>query len=191
MKCLYKSSYQWIKAELSYNVKKEMAIHSSILAWRIPGTEEPGGLPSMGSHRVGHDWSDLAAAAAASYNKTWESQWLKTARFNSFSCHMSFSDGRWLCSTCQPLWQLGKGQPPVVSLLVSRQSKKRGGNAVDHTQAPKASAYRWQVLHFPTFHCPKQIVCPWLTSVRALCNLPQRRGSEKRALNICKQESDT
>ena len=42
-----------------------MATHSSILAWRIPGTEEPGGLPSMGSHRVEHDWSDLAAAAAA------------------------------------------------------------------------------------------------------------------------------
>ena len=43
-----------------------MATHSSVLAWRIPGTGEPGGLPSMGSHRVGHDWSDLAAAAAAS-----------------------------------------------------------------------------------------------------------------------------
>ena len=38
-----------------------MATHSSVLAWRIPGTGEPGGLPSMGSHRVGHDWSDLAA----------------------------------------------------------------------------------------------------------------------------------
>ena len=37
--------------------------HSSVLAWRIPGTGEPGGLPSMGLHRVGHDWSDLAAAA--------------------------------------------------------------------------------------------------------------------------------
>ena len=36
-------------------LEKEMATHSSILAWRIPGTEEPGGLPSMGSHRVGHD----------------------------------------------------------------------------------------------------------------------------------------
>ena len=41
-----------------------MATHSSVLAWRILGTGEPGGLPSMGSHRVGHDWSDLAAAAA-------------------------------------------------------------------------------------------------------------------------------
>jgi len=44
-------------------LEKEMANHSSVLAWRIPGTGEPGGLPSMGSHRVGHDWSDLAAAA--------------------------------------------------------------------------------------------------------------------------------
>jgi len=47
-------------------LEKEMATHSSVLAWRIPGTGEPSGLPSMGSHRVGHDWSDLAAAAAAS-----------------------------------------------------------------------------------------------------------------------------
>ena len=39
-----------------------MATHSSVLAWRIPGTKEPVGLPSMGLHRVGHDWSDLAAA---------------------------------------------------------------------------------------------------------------------------------
>ena len=45
-------------------LEKEMATHSSVLAWRIPGTGEPGGLPSTGSHGVGHDWSDLAAAAA-------------------------------------------------------------------------------------------------------------------------------
>ena len=47
-----------------YALEKEMATYSSVLAWRIPGTEEPGGLPSMGSHR---DWSDLAATAAAAY----------------------------------------------------------------------------------------------------------------------------
>ena len=46
-----------------------MATHPSVLACRIPGTGEPGGLLSMGSHRVGHDGSDLAAAAAAIYNK--------------------------------------------------------------------------------------------------------------------------
>ena len=43
-------------------LEKEMATHSSVLAWRIPGTGEPSGLPSMGSHTVGHDWSDLAIA---------------------------------------------------------------------------------------------------------------------------------
>ena len=43
--------------------EKEMATHSSVLAWRIPGTVEPDGLPSLGSHRVRHYWSNLAAAA--------------------------------------------------------------------------------------------------------------------------------
>ena len=51
-------------------LEKEMATHSGGLAWRIPGTGEPGGLPSVGSHRVGHDWSDLAAAAAAKKNRS-------------------------------------------------------------------------------------------------------------------------
>ena len=45
-----------------------MATNSSVLAWRIPGTEEPSGLPSMGSHKVRHNSSDLAAAAAADLN---------------------------------------------------------------------------------------------------------------------------
>ena len=45
-------------------LEKEMATHSSVLAWRIPGTGDPGVLPFMGLHRVGHDWSNLAAAAA-------------------------------------------------------------------------------------------------------------------------------
>ena len=50
-----------------------MATHSSVLAWRIPGTGDPGGLPSMGSHRVGHDWRDLAAAvAAAPWKKSYD-----------------------------------------------------------------------------------------------------------------------
>ena len=47
-----------------HSLEKEMATHSSGLAWRIPGTVEPGGLLSIRSHRVGHNWSDLAAAAA-------------------------------------------------------------------------------------------------------------------------------
>ena len=55
-------------------LEKEMATHSSVLAWIIPRTGEPGGLPSMGSHRVGHDWSDLAAAAASTAAKGPRSQ---------------------------------------------------------------------------------------------------------------------
>ena len=46
-------------------LEKEMATHSGVLAWRIPGTGEPGGLPSMGSHRVRYDWSDLAQHSIA------------------------------------------------------------------------------------------------------------------------------
>ena len=48
-------------------LEKEVATHSSIFVSRIPGTEEPGGLPSVGLHRVGHDWRDLAAAALHAY----------------------------------------------------------------------------------------------------------------------------
>ena len=48
-------------------LEKEMATHSSVVAWRIPATGEPGGLPSVGSLRVGRDWSDLAAAARSSF----------------------------------------------------------------------------------------------------------------------------
>ena len=48
-------------------LEKELATHSSVLAWRLPGTEEPGVLPSMGLHRVRHDESDLAAAAATCF----------------------------------------------------------------------------------------------------------------------------
>ena len=48
-------------------LEKAITTHSSVLAWRVPGMGKPGGLPSMGSHRVGHDWSDLAAAATTLY----------------------------------------------------------------------------------------------------------------------------
>ena len=53
-----KSQTQLSELTLTFHfraLEKEMATHSSVLAWRIPGTGEPGGLPSMGSHRVGHD----------------------------------------------------------------------------------------------------------------------------------------
>ena len=54
-------------------LEKEMALHSSVLAWRMPGTGEPDGLPSMWSHRVGHDWSDLAAPTG---NRIWATTYI-------------------------------------------------------------------------------------------------------------------
>ena len=67
-------------------LEKEMATHSSVLAWRIPGTGEPGGLPSLGSHRVGHDWSDLAAGAAAGKSSPWiqSDTWILLVTFHLF-----------------------------------------------------------------------------------------------------------
>ena len=59
--CKESDTTEWLHFHFSLHaLEKEMATHSSVLAWRIPGTGEPGGLPSMGLHRVGHDWSDLA-----------------------------------------------------------------------------------------------------------------------------------
>ena len=68
--------------------EKEMATHSSVLAWRIPGTGEPGGLPSMGSHRVGHN---LAAAACVHYAQVWTPQ---TCLFSGAQNSMA-SDHSW------------------------------------------------------------------------------------------------
>ena len=64
--CVFISKHFWLIA-IWRSLEKEMATHSSVLAWRIPGTGVPGGLPSMLSHRVGHDWSDLAE-----YKCEWE-----------------------------------------------------------------------------------------------------------------------
>ena len=78
-------------------LEKEMATHSNVLAWRIPGTGEPGGLPSMGSHRVRHDWSNLAATAAAAMSnvrvskETLNSLWKRKSRQNQEVVTFSYS----------------------------------------------------------------------------------------------------
>ena len=75
-------------------LEEEMATCSSVLAWRIPGTGEPGGLPSLGSHRVRHNWSDLAAV----YVKTTSFhlgtlQWLKCCQFIIMASLLNCSRG--------------------------------------------------------------------------------------------------
>ena len=74
-------------------LEKEMAAHSSVLAWRIPGMGEPGGLPSMQSHRVGHDWSDLAAAAAGPWGLPWQLS-CKESTWNTGECSLIPGLGR-------------------------------------------------------------------------------------------------
>ena len=70
-------------------LEKEIATHSSVLAWRIPGMGEPGGLPSIGSHRVGHDWSDLAATAAAGEERELKCLLgLNSVAIGSLPCHL-------------------------------------------------------------------------------------------------------
>ena len=96
-----KVGYDWATERLSdftfhfHALEKEMATHSSVLAWRIPGTGEPGGLPSMGSHRVGHDWSDIAAAAAALAGRWWLRTQCLTIRTLSNGRRLQFLCLRW------------------------------------------------------------------------------------------------
>ena len=92
-------------------LEKEMASHSSIPAWRIPGTGEPGGLPSMGSHRVGHDWSDLAAAEPSqAILNNWSMDWLlgTTALANIYSDSLAVHRRKQIrrgCGVCSdPTW---------------------------------------------------------------------------------------
>ena len=74
-----------------------MATHSSVLAWRIPGMAEPGGLPTMGSHRVGHNWSDLAAPGLLLVKHQLINIWLYLAK--NISIHLFF-----LYTSINKLW---------------------------------------------------------------------------------------
>ena len=82
-------------------LEKETATHSSVPAWRIPGTGEPGGLPSMGLHRVRHYWSDLTAAAS---NWTTEIPWLVSLMLANQLCLVAQS--------CPILWNPMDYRPP-------------------------------------------------------------------------------
>ena len=87
-----------------------MATHSSILAWRIPGTEEPSGLPSMGSHRVGHDWSDLTAAMPSkSICGVANVSLLESLQnFSNFNVHVTYLGILLRCRLCFGKLQVGQ-----------------------------------------------------------------------------------
>ena len=86
----------WVRSlHLEDPLKKEMAIHSSIPAWRIPWTEEPGGLQSMGSQRVGHKWSDLSCTDT--WKQTLVGHWEDCSRC-MLLLHVSFLETIRVCS---------------------------------------------------------------------------------------------
>jgi len=91
-----------------------MATHSSILAWRIPGTGEPGGLSSLGSHRVGHDWGDLAEVVAVAGQEGKENENKLRERVYIFSYHTWQVKGRKWQPTPVLLPGISHGQRSLV-----------------------------------------------------------------------------
>ena len=82
-----------------FHALKEMATHSSVLAWRIPGTEEPGRRPSMGSQRVRHDWSNLAAAAELYIQMTFKLLYsVLTLKLSLSKCSVDYPPQTWSSS---------------------------------------------------------------------------------------------
>ena len=104
---------------IRFSMEKEMATHTSILAWRILGTGEPSGLPSTGSHRVGHDWCDSAAAADQASNSWLYCTWELSRENNltnyliSSGCCSKIPWTRWLK---QPGWGSGEGSLPGLQM---------------------------------------------------------------------------
>ena len=109
-----------------------MVTHSSVLAWGIPGTGEPGGLPSMGSHRIGHDWSDLAAKLV---EDRWVSQW-----FYHLSLHAAAAAAAKSLQSCSTLCDPRDGSPPgspVPGILQAR--------TLERVAISFSKAWKWKV----------------------------------------------
>ena len=109
-------------------LEKEMATHSSVLPWRIPRTGEPGGLPSLGSHRVGHDWSDLAAAAASIRRSV--DQLLPVFFLFLIAEMPAFFEDYLLCDALYPYWVsfiffTGICRPYILTLIFQRKAQRR------------------------------------------------------------------
>ena len=93
-------------------LEKEMATHSGVLAWRIPGTGKPGGLPSMGSHRVGHCWTDLAIANSNSnrwerdkklHESLWPLEWVSLEYHHIYGIGREMGGRLRMRNTCKPM----------------------------------------------------------------------------------------
>ena len=131
-----------------------MATHSSVLAWRIPGTEEPGGLPSMGSHRVGHYWSDLAAAAAG--NQKGRGAENKDLSIYDGSPHLQqkWLSGTLICVGCSRLHK-GPARYRDWKAEIPREAAERH---VFTAWVPNLPQTPWGALDESS-----QVYCPWVS----------------------------
>ena len=150
-----------------------MATHSSVLAWKIPGMGEPGGLQSMGSKRVGHDWSDLAAAAAA-LGKTLHFMFLSLFFFSyliscCFSEHTVISA---VLQTSQPLLPLFHCL--CASVTKNANPLRKNPTALKFYFSFHANIKRWllqkMTLMLPTWVC----ALPCLSRSRSDCTLESK-----------------
>ena len=117
-------------------LEKEMATHSSILAWRIPGTGEPGGLPSMGSHRVGHEWSGLAAAGKEKDNlSTLWSSLLHISRSDVFMHMAALGNCQDVCPSSAAINRNPRVTILPLMMTSKRKKKKVGGTASRETES--------------------------------------------------------
>ena len=153
-------------------LEKEMATHSSVLAWRVPGTGEPRGLPSMGSHRAGHDWSDLAAAATGNEGlPRWPSG-------KESACQCKRHKRCWFDPWVGKIAWRRKWQPTPVLLPGKSQGQRSLAATVQgvtqswtrqrthtHTQAAMLDVFSWAYLPFAFILCVCEvsafIFCPF------------------------------
>ena len=147
------------ETSLAHEREKEMSTHSSILAWRIPGTEEPGGLPSLGLHRVRHDWSDLAAAAAAI---------LTILKYPIYEHKMSFSfiNFRYRFAakslqSCPTLCNPRDGSPPGSPVPGILQARTLKCVAISFS-----NAWKWKV-KVKSLSCVQLLATPWTAAYQA------------------------
>ena len=152
-------------------LEKEMATHSSVLAWRIPGTGEPGGLPSMGSHRVGHNWSKLAAAAAAAacarYSARCRRYRSKTSRqTNHYTNKVMWGELPFMLPCGREPAFLGRGVPPSWPA----------------SQDPGLFQY---MLPHPTFSLKNSLPLPWEQEGKGLICKPFREVRENINIPSC------
>ena len=134
-------------------MEKAMAIHSSVLAWKIPRMEEPGGLPSMGSHRVRQDWSDLAAAAA---EKAFH--WRLISQHHCLEMFAAATKSLPSCLTlCDPIDTSPLGSP---SLGFSRP------RTLEWVAISFSNAWKWKV-KVKSLSRAQLLATPWITAYQA------------------------